>query len=170
MQWYSRALHAKSFSHGSNTVTERRQKLLRLEDLCREKRSAINESNTVGRLAETDSDDSEGYSENKSAASVSFNKTPRSHHSSTRTGTPALILQNIMHRPKLVAIETRLKMTNAQEAACTRGHSSQRLVKTHSQILPLISPVVDLQGTLRQHTELSDVFPSCSHYTETQST
>src|SRR6218665_3116456 len=156
MQWYCRALHAKSFSHGSNTVTERRQKLLRLEDLCCEKRSAINEFNTVGRLAKSDSDDSEGYSENESAASVSFDKTP--HHSSTQTGTPAFILQNIMHRPKLVAIETRLEMTNAQEAACTRGHSSQRLVKAPSHILHFRGATYCVSGKCPMSLNFSVVF------------
>jgi len=102
---------------------ERRQKRLRLEDLRREKHSMINELNAVGRLAEgnSDSDESEGYmySENESAASVSFGKTPRSHHRSTRTGTPAFITHDIIQRPKLVAIATRLKMTPAQQAAYT---------------------------------------------------
>jgi len=58
---------------------ERHQKRLRLEDLHCEKHSAINELNTLGRLAESDSDsdESDGYSENESAASVPFCKTPR---------------------------------------------------------------------------------------------
>src|SRR6218665_1356706 len=66
---------------------ERRQKRLRLEDLHCEKHSAINESNILGRLAESDSDsdESDDYSENESTASVPFCKTPRNHHSSTRT-------------------------------------------------------------------------------------
>src|SRR6218665_2300984 len=54
----------------------------------------------------------------------------------------------------------------------TRGHSSLRLVKTHRNskchILLLISPVVKLQGNLRQHTELSGLFSSCPRYNGTQ--
>ena len=70
-----------------------------------------------------------------------------------------------MHRP----IETLLKMANAQQAAYTGTLIAVRLVETHRRsqhhILPLISPIVELQGQL---TELSDLFPSCSRYTGTQ--
>src|SRR6218665_582089 len=66
---------------------------------------------------ESDSDESDGYSENESAASVPFCKTLRSYHSSIWTGKPAFIPHHIKHRPKLVAVETHLKMTNAQQAA-----------------------------------------------------
>lgn len=102
---------------------ERRQKRMRLEDLRREKHSTINKLNTVRRLAESDcdshSDDSRGHLENESAASVPSGKTPRSHHRSIRTGTPAFIPHDIIQRPKLIAVSTRLKITPTQQVAYT---------------------------------------------------
>lgn len=47
--------------------------------------------------------------------------TPRSHHRTGRTGTVAFIPHDIIKRPKLVAIATRLKMTPTQQAAYTEA-------------------------------------------------
>ena len=75
---------------------------------------------------------------NESATSVPFGKTPRSHHSSTRPGTAAFIPHDIMHRPKLIAIETLLKMANDQQAAYTgtliaeAGGGSSKVSTSHS--------------------------------------
>src|SRR6218665_1091968 len=74
---------------------------------------------SIEKQTNIDSDDSEGYSENESGASVPLGKTPRSHHCLTRTGTPAFIPHNINHRQKLVAIATRLKMIPPQQVAYT---------------------------------------------------
>jgi len=47
--------------------------------------------------------------------------TRRSHHRTTRTGTTAFIPHDIIKRPKLVALATRLKMTPAQQAIYTEA-------------------------------------------------
>ena len=47
--------------------------------------------------------------------------TPRSHHRTARTGTTAFIPHDIMKRPKLVALATRLKMTPVQQAIYTEA-------------------------------------------------
>ena len=47
--------------------------------------------------------------------------TPRSHHRTTRMGTTAFIPHDIIKRPKLVALATRLKMTPTQQAIYTEA-------------------------------------------------
>ena len=48
-------------------------------------------------------------------------RTPKSHHRAVRTGTTVSIPPNILQRPKLVALATRLKMTPAQQAIYTEA-------------------------------------------------
>lgn len=45
----------------------------------------------------------------------------RSHHRTVRTGTTAFIPHDIVRRPKLVALATRLKMTPTQQASYTQA-------------------------------------------------
>lgn len=56
-----------------------------------------------------------------SFAGPSTSRTQRSHHRSARTGTTAFIPHDIMQRPKLVTLATRLKMTPTQQAAYTKA-------------------------------------------------
>lgn len=51
----------------------------------------------------------------------STSSTLRTHHRTARTGTTAFIPHDIMQRPKLVALATRLKMTPTQQAAYTKA-------------------------------------------------
>lgn len=55
------------------------------------------------------------------SATVGVATTPRSHHRTKRTGTTAFIPHDIIKRPKLVALATRLKMTPAQQAIYTEA-------------------------------------------------
>lgn len=48
-------------------------------------------------------------------------ETPRRHRRTARIGTPAFIPHDIVKRPKLVALATRLKMTPAQQAIYTEA-------------------------------------------------
>ena len=102
---------------------ERRQKRMRAEELRREMNKRTSVSNTtVAGLSDdsnSDSDDNTSLSEHELAASVRFGETPRSHHRSSRIGTPAFIPHDIIQRPQLVAVATRLKITPTQQAAYT---------------------------------------------------
>src|SRR6218665_214791 len=74
------------------------------------------------------------------------------------------------HRPKLVA--TCLKMTSAQQVAYTAALTTEAggdSWKISSSCSSVDKSVVELQGTLRQNTELSGLLRSCSQYTGTQS-
>jgi hypothetical protein len=105
---------------------KRREKRMILEQLRRERNSTMYESNTaVTGLANTDIDnktedsDDISVSEHESADDTVPSDTPRSHHRSARTGTQTFVPHDIVKRPKLVALATRLKMTPTQQAAYT---------------------------------------------------
>lgn len=72
------------------------------------------------------------------AAATPSYKTLRSHHRSARIGTPAFIPHDIMQKPKVVAVATRLKMTPTQQAAYTAaligeaGGDSSKVSATYS--------------------------------------
>lgn len=74
----------------------------------------------------TGDDDVAGVDSEVDTSSVGANvdissTTPRTHHRATRIGTPAFIPHDIIKRPKLVALATRLKMTPAQQATYTKA-------------------------------------------------
>jgi hypothetical protein len=101
---------------------KRSQKRSELEALRREK--AKEEKRSVSEVAELiDSDSSDDA--DASLNDTSCTPTMRRHRRSSRTGTPAFFPHDIMQRPKLVALATRLKMTPTQQSAYTEALISE---------------------------------------------
>ncbi|KAG0716500.1 hypothetical protein GWK47_009569 [Chionoecetes opilio] len=67
-------------------------------------------------IAEESSDDS---SMNDSVSATTDLSVTHSHHRKIHTGTSAFIPHDILKRPKLVSLATRMKMTPTQQAAFT---------------------------------------------------
>lgn len=86
---------------------------------------AINDSdNKTGESGESGDDASVDSEVDSSIADADVDistTTQRSHHRTTRTGTAAFIPHDIIKRPKLVALATRLRMTPAQQAIYTQA-------------------------------------------------
>jgi hypothetical protein len=74
---------------------------------------------------EHDLNNSSSSDESESCAAGPSNVTPRSHHRINRTGTSAFVPYDIIKRPRLVALATRLKMTPAQQAVYTEAVISE---------------------------------------------
>ena len=106
---------------------KRRQQRDQAEEARRQKMCTSELTSTTTAVMLSDSDtsclESSGDSEFEiSSASVSsLTANLRSHKRTARTGTPAFIPHDIIKRPKLVALATRLKMTPAQQATYTEA-------------------------------------------------
>lgn len=70
---------------------------------------------------DSSSSDEDAVSDEEAAGQFITPRTSRSHKRIARTGTPAFIPHDIIQRPKLVQLATRLKMTPVQQAAFTEA-------------------------------------------------
>ena len=104
---------------------KRSQKRSELEALRRDK---VNEQSSVSEVAELidsdSSDDADSASEHSPNNASSSAATARRHRR-TRTGTAAFIPHDIIQRPALVALATRLQMTPTQQSAYTEALISE---------------------------------------------
>ena len=74
--------------------------------------------NAVGELIDGDSsEEADSASEHCCSNDSSSDATPKCHHRRNRTGTAAFIPHDIIQRPKLVTIATRLKVTPIKQTA-----------------------------------------------------
>jgi len=96
---------------------QRRFTRVEAEGCRREKMRSVGAATTISvdTISTSDSDNNTGDDLYMSTTSK------RSHHRTKRTGTTAFIPHDIIKRPKLVALATRMKMTPAQQAVYTEA-------------------------------------------------
>jgi hypothetical protein len=102
---------------------QRREQRIRAETMRREKMN--NEPNVCRMEANCESSSDESTNNDESDALATPRRIPDSHKRVARTGTTAFIPHDIIKRPKLVALATRLKMTPVQQAAYTKALISE---------------------------------------------
>lgn len=99
-------------------MIERKNERLKAESRRREK---VKQDLSLSETLSTFNDSNEDSSDEDSLAPGTSTDTKRSHHRKKRTGTSVFIPHDILQRPKLVSLATRMKLTPAQQSAFTEA-------------------------------------------------